>query len=59
LDIYGKISSENIKEKVVEIAKDKQADSPVIVILPSIKICEEYEALFGNDFVFGRGRVPE
>lgn len=46
LDIIGKVPAANIKAKVVEIAKDKQITSPVIVILPSIEVCEEYEVSF-------------
>jgi hypothetical protein len=59
LDIYGKLKAEAIDDKVVEVVKAKQAELPVIVILPSITKCEEMEKHFENCYVFGIGRVPD
>jgi hypothetical protein len=44
---------------VIELAKAKSAELPVIIILPTIAACEEYEALFENYWIFGKGIVPE
>jgi hypothetical protein len=42
---------------VIEVAKVKQVELPVIVILPSIEKCQEMEQHFEHCFVFGVGRV--
>lgn len=39
LDVYGKLSAADVEVKVAEVAKLKQADLPVIIILPSIAHC--------------------
>jgi superfamily II DNA or RNA helicase len=39
LDVYGKLKIEEVDAKVIAIAKTKQAELPVIVILPSIAKC--------------------
>ena len=43
LDVYGKLKIEEVDAKVIAIAKTKQAELPVIVILPSIAKCQEME----------------
>jgi hypothetical protein len=39
LDIYGKLKPSEIDAKVIEVAKAKQQEQPVIVIFPSIEKC--------------------
>jgi ketopantoate reductase len=43
LELHGKLKAEEIDGKVVEVAKAKQVELPVIVILSSIEKCEEME----------------
>lgn len=43
LDVHGKLNPEEIDAKVVEVAKAKQLELPVIVILPSLEKCAEME----------------
>jgi hypothetical protein len=57
LDVYGKLDAVGIDTKVIEVAKAKQVELPVIVILPSIEKCQEMEQHFEHCFVFGVGRV--
>jgi hypothetical protein len=59
LDVYGKLKAEEIDTKVIELARTKQAELPVIVILSSIEKCQEMEQHFEHCFVFGVGRVPD
>ena len=58
LDVYGKLKAEEINTKVIEVARTKQAELPVIVILSSIERCQAMEQHFEHCFVFGVGRVP-
>jgi hypothetical protein len=39
LDVFGNLNAADIDAKVIEVAKAKQVDLPVIVILPSIEKC--------------------
>jgi hypothetical protein len=59
LDMYGELKPEEIDAKVIEVAKAKQAELPVIVILSSIENCEAMKQHFEHCFVFGVGRVPD
>lgn len=43
IDVYGKLSAADIDAKVIEVAKAKQTELPVIVIFPSLEKCEEME----------------
>jgi hypothetical protein len=43
LEIYGKLKINEINDKIIEIAKVKQQDLPVIIILSTIAKCEEME----------------
>jgi len=58
LDVFGKLTPKEIDVKVVEVAKAKQLELPVIVILPSLEKCAEMEQHFQYCFIFGVGRVP-
>jgi hypothetical protein len=59
LNVYGKLKPEEIDPKVIEVAKAKQAELPVIIILPSIEKCHEMEQHFEHCYIFGVGRVPD
>lgn len=59
LDVYGKLKAKEIDDKVIEVAKAKQLELPVIVILPSIEECQEMEKHFQRCHIFGKGRVAE
>ncbi len=59
LDVFGKLKLEEIDSKVIEVAKAKQLDLPVIVILPSLEKCQEMEHHFEHCYIFGVGRVPD
>jgi hypothetical protein len=39
LDVFGKLKIVDVDAKVVEVAKSKQKELPVILILPSIEKC--------------------
>ena len=58
LNMYGEIKPEEIDAKVIEVAKAKQAELPVIVILSSIEKCEVMKQHFEHCYIFGVGRVP-
>ncbi len=53
-------TEQNVYQKVVEVAKEKVKDQPIIIILRSIEDCKNLKDLFVTDrsFVFGEGRVP-
>lgn len=59
VDVFGNLSKDKIFEKVIEIAKEKAKEIPVIIIMSSIQECESIEDKFNECFVFGRGRVPQ
>lgn len=59
IDVYGKLNAAQIKEKVLSCAKQKTSKLPVIVILSSIALCEEYAASVNAYEIFGNGTVPE
>lgn len=46
LDVHGRLKADDIKAKVLEVALLKQQELPVIIILPSIDICEEMREHF-------------
>jgi len=57
--VFGKLKPDEVDAKIVEIAKIKQKDLSVIIILPSIAKCDEMEQQFKNCYIFGKGRVAE
>lgn len=57
VDVFGSINKDKIAEKVVEIAKEKAKELPVIIILSKIEECELIEDMFAECFIFGKGRV--
>lgn len=59
LDIYGKLDAPVVLTTIVEVTKIKQANLPVIIILPSIAECEQLKSHFQHCFIFGIGRVAE
>ena len=59
LNVYGELKPKDIDAKVIEVAKDKQVELPVIVILSSIEKCEELKQHFEHCYIFGVGRVAE
>jgi hypothetical protein len=46
LEVFGRLKADEIRSKVIEIAKAKQKEMSVIAILPSIIECEEMEHHF-------------
>jgi len=46
LDVHGNLEESAIMPTIVEVAKTKQIDHPVIVILPSIAECEQLKPQF-------------
>jgi len=59
LDVYGKFTKEQIKEKVIEVAKEKCLEIPVIVLLKSFQECDEIANYVEHSFVFGEGDIPD
>ena len=44
---------------MIEVAKTKQQEFPVLIVLSTIEECVQLAPEFSNSVVFGVGRVPE
>jgi hypothetical protein len=46
LDVFGNLKTGEVDLQVIKVAKGKQQEMPVIIILPSISKCAEMEQHF-------------